>query len=477
MSLPILPLVSLLLVGPPSTQLGAEPGPSDANAPGQDAPSSEVAPADAPPAEAPPERDPQDDAAPDRETEQDAEVSPLVPRSQIEFLSGHPVDLERVQFRPGKGLTIASKSGKFSLTTGLRVQLLYTMANDHAADTEPPVSHSLQVRRARLVFAGHMFGEHNRFKAELSFSPKDTGLEDGAARYTILRDFYLEFDHLRDLTLRVGQYKLPYSQQRVISSGKLQLVDRSIVGSEFDFDRDIGLDLRSEDFLGLDRLRYYLGAYLGGGRDNFAAEPITRGGGLVYIARVEVMPFGSFKDYREGDFVRIKQPRLSLGAAYSFMDDAIFMRGTKGSVPTDGGTTNYHNATASMVLHIVGLSISSEFFWRRGVRRPGDAEIEDELGDLVPAPIEAPRDGLGWYVQSGFMIPHAPVELAARYSEVRAIGDDTQTSMSDRHALGGGPSWYIGGHAFKLQADYFRIWTDDIGQGIDQLRVQAQISF
>ena len=33
----------------------------------------------------------------------------------------------------------------------------------------------------------------------------------------------------------------------MISSGTLQLVDRSIVGSEFDFDRDIGLDFRSDD--------------------------------------------------------------------------------------------------------------------------------------------------------------------------------------------------------------------------------------
>lgn len=405
------------------------------------------------------------------------EVSPLVPRSQIEFLSGHPVDLERVQFRPGKGLTIASKSGKFALTTGLRVQLRYTMNNDNAPAAEPRVTHSFQVRRARLVFSGHMFGEHNKFKAELSFSPKDVGLKDGVARYTILRDFYLEFDYLRDLTLRVGQYKVPYSQQRVISSGKLQLVDRSLVGSEFDFDRDIGLDLRSEDFLGVNRLRYYLGVYFGGGRDNYTPEPLTQGGGLVYVARFEVLPLGLFKDYTEGDFTRTKKPRLSLGGAYSFMDDAIFTRGTKGSVPTDGGTTNYHNASASMVFHILGLSISGEFFWRRGARRPGDAQIEDDMGNLVPAPIEAPRNGLGWYAQSGYMIPRAPVELAARFSQVRAIGSTAQTSMSDRNEVGGGLSWYVGGHPFKLQADYFRIWSDDIGEGIDEVRVQAQISF
>lgn len=409
--------------------------------------------------------------------EPEQQISPLVPKSQFEFLEGHPVDLERVEFRPGKGLTISSKSKRFELTTGLRAQFLYTLAHDNEPDADAAVQHSFQIRRARLTFSGHMFGAHNKYKVELALSPRDVGLADGVASNTVLLDYYLDFDHLRDLTLRVGQYKINYSVQRVISSGRLQLVDRSLNGPEFDLDRDIGLDLRSEDFLGVGRMRYYAGVYFGGGRDNYTPEPVTHGGGLMYLARFEVLPFGLFDDYIEGDFDRTKQPRLALGGAYAYIDDAIFNRGDKGQVPTDGGTTDYHNATASLVLKIVGFSLISEFFWRRGVRHPGDAQIEDDMGNLVPAPIEAPRNGLGWYTQAGYMIPHAPVELAARYSQVRAIGTDTQTSMSDRDELGGGLSWYVAGHPYKLQADYFRIWDESIGRGLDQFRVQFQLSF
>jgi phosphate-selective porin OprO and OprP len=462
-SLSIFALISILLLNPPPEAPEEIATPTSREQPEE------------PVSDTPVSQDPK--LAPIEPASTEPEVSPLVPRSQIEFLSGHPVDLARAQFRPGKGLTIASTSNRFSLTIGARVQLLYTLAHDNDPAAEPAVEHSFQIRRARILFNGHMFGEHNKFKIELSISPRDVGLQAGGTRFTILRDYYLEFDHLRDLTVRVGQYKVPYSLQRVISSGRLQLNDRSIVGPEFDFDRDIGLDLRSNDFLGLDRLRYYAGVFFGGGRDNFTPEPILRDGGLVYLTRVEVLPFGRFDDYVEGDFDRTSKPRLALGGAYSYMDDASFNRGTKGSRPTDEGTTDYHNVNASVAFKIVGLSLLGEFFWRRGVRRPGDATIEDALGNLVPAPIEAPRNGLGWYTQLGFMIPHAPVEIAARYSQIRAIGSAAETSMLDNNELGGGLSWYVAGHPFKLQADYFRLWQDDIGRGLDQFRVQLQLSF
>jgi phosphate-selective porin OprO and OprP len=430
-------------------------------------------------AETPPADAPAEIAAGSAPAPEPAEVSPLVPKSPRRLVEPVPINASSAQFTPGKGLTVATKNGNYSLTTGLRVQLLYTLDHDNDADVDvEPVTHSFEIRRARLAFAGHVFGEHNKYKLELSFSPKDIRHRDSGPRNTILLDFYAEFDYLQNLTVRVGQYKLPYSHQRVISSGRLQLNSRGLAGAEFDLDRDIGLDIRSDNFLGVDKLRYYAGVFMGGGRDNTTAEPVTRGGGLVYIARVEVAPFGQFDDYEEGDFARTKKPRLSLGAAYSYMDDAIFNRGTKGDLLSDRGTTDYHNATAGLVFKILGLSISGEFFWRQGRRHVGDAEVEDDMGNLVPAPVEVPRDGLGWFAQAGYMIPHVPVELAGRYSEIRGIGEvDVTTSISDRREAGGGLNWYIADHPFKLQADYFRIWDDAIARGIDEVRVQAQFSF
>lgn len=392
----------------------------------------------------------------------------LVPRRQNVLMRDHEVALGKMKFQPGKGLVVASENGRFKLATRLRAQFLYTLQHD---GVENDIEHGLQIRRARLQFGGHVFNEHNRFKAELAFSPRDEGF-DGTPHHTPLLDWYAELDYLRDLTLRIGQYKVPYSRQRVISSGNLQLVDRSMANGEFNLDRDIGLDLRSKDLFGLGRLRYYAGVYLGEGRDQYDLSSFD----LMYLGRVEVLPFGSFKDYSEADFERSRRPRLSLGAAYGFVDDAVRNRGIKGKTPTDGGTTDYHNATADFMFKIVGLSLSGEFFYRHGRRDFGDATVVDEMGGEMPAPREDPRNGIGWFLQGGFLVPRLPLEIAGRYGQVRALG--VRTSLPNLDEAGGGLSYYFAHHPLKLQLDYFHTWEDAVlPRGSDRVRLQLQTAF
>ena len=268
----------------------------------------------------------------------------------------HPLDEDSpAYFKPGTGLVLQSKNKLFMIAPRLRVQLRETV--DVVSEVGEPreVEQSFQLRRARVQFKGHVFGEHNKYKLELAFSPRDLGMRDGVVTRSPLLTWYVEFDYLRDLTVRAGQYKIPYSRQRVISSGDLELVDRSLANGEFNLDRDIGLDIRSNDLFGLGgRLRYYAGLYVGEGRDHYENESLVaddaQAGGLMYLARLEVLPMGDFKDYSEVDFKRSPKPRLSLGAAYAFLDEAKGTRGILGSAPEDGGTTDYHNFTADMLL-------------------------------------------------------------------------------------------------------------------------------
>ena len=55
----------------------------------------------------------------------------------------------------------------------------------------------------------------------------------------------------------------------MISSGNLQLVDRSIANREFTLDRDVGIELRSKDFLGKGWFRYFVGVFTGEGHSSF----------------------------------------------------------------------------------------------------------------------------------------------------------------------------------------------------------------
>jgi len=390
----------------------------------------------------------------------------LVPAGEEELMGKHAADLAKVAYVPGKGLSVSSEDGKFGLITRLRAQVLATYQD---AEATPPELGTI-LRRARLQFIGNAFGKHNKFKAELAVSPRDLRVTESGTN-TILREsplltWFLEFDHLKDLTLRVGQYKIPFSRQRVISSGNQQMVDRSIANGEFTLDRDIGFDIRSKNLLGLNLFRYYLGIYNGEGRSAYSNGTKH----LMYLGRVEVLPFGIFKDYSEGDHQRLAKPGLSIGLAYAFANNAEGVRVNQGAPPADGGTADFHNIAADVTFKYRGLSLSSEFFWRDGDPKPGDAVDEEGM----PIPPQLSRQGIGWFAQAGYLLPRQPLEFAGRYGRVQAEGT---SALTDHNEAGAAASYYFAQHAFKLQSDFFRVWEDSsFEEGEWRFRLQVQLA-
>ena len=379
-------------------------------------------------------------------------------------MAGHAVDSSTMTFKPGKGLKVSSTDGQFSLTTRLRAQMRYTLEHEGGEFT-----HGFQLRRARLMFKGHVFGKHNTLKFELAVSPRDIGLKSaGTISKSPLLDWYFHFTHLRDLNLRVGQYKVPYSRQRVVSSGNLQMVDRAVANGEFNLDRDVGLDFRSKDLGGLGVLRYYAGVYMGEGHSSYANGDF----GLMYLARIEVLPMGGFKDYSEAAFTRSREAKLSVGAAFAYLDEGKRNKGITGSTPSDGGTTDTLNFTADVSFRASGLSVESAFFWRDGTRNPGTNL--DETGELVL--LEPARDGMGYYGQVGYLIPKQPIEFTGRFGQLIASGSDS--GLSDTSEAGVGVNYYMAHHAMKLQGVYFHFWGEDgFAEGSDQVRVQLQVAY
>jgi hypothetical protein len=181
---------------------------------------------------------------------------------------------------------------------------------------------------------------------------------------------------------------------------------------------------------------------------------------------------GNFNDYVEADFERTG-PRLSIGGSYAHLSNSARSQGPLGATPADGGTTTFNTAEADVLLKMYGLSVSGEFFWREGDRKRGDKVDANK----VPVPTDRPRDGYGAFGQFGFLLPHTMLELTGRYGHLRRSSGD-RSSLANRQELGGGVSYYFAQHAFKLQADYFRLWeSDKIADGTDQVRVQLEAGF
>ena len=152
-----------------------------------------------------------------------------------------------------------------------------------------------------------------------------------------------------------------------------------------------------------------------------------------------------FKDYHEADHNRLMKPRLSIGASYAFVDNAKRNRVIIGSVPEDGGTTDYHNAEADFMFKYAGWSVFGEAFWRQGTRDSGP--LEDENGDPIlgdddePIETELARNGLGFMIQTGFLVPKTKLELAGRFGHNQGLGN--ATSLKQRDEAGGGLSYYF----------------------------------
>lgn len=373
----------------------------------------------------------------------------------------------KLRFKPGKGLLAESYDGEFALATRVRGQFRYALE-----DGASGLVHQFRIRRARIVFGGHLFGANNRFKMELAVSPNDLGigddlaedLEDRVLSNSPLLDLYMDFRQLRDLSVRIGQYKLPSNRTRVISSGNLQMVDRSIVNSEFTLDRDMGLDLRSADFLGLDLLRYYAGVSIGRGRDSQGFDDF----GLNYFLRIEVLPFGMFRDYSEVDFLRSDRARLSMGAVYVHQDRNRGLRRITSKMPEDGGTTDYHMVMVDAIFKHSGFTAQVEAALRYGERNQ-DGDTRE--GTLTPA-----RNGWGAMLQAGYLLKDVPFEVSARVGAVRGMGEADATSLGDTHEVGVGMGWYFFEHPFKLQVDAFRLWQSRFAEGDTRVRVQLQTS-
>ncbi|MBT8186018.1 MAG: OprO/OprP family phosphate-selective porin, partial [Eudoraea sp.] len=239
----------------------------------------------------------------------------------------------------GDGLfNLVGKDSTWSMKIGTRMQFLGIAAWDEgAAGGLVNPEQNFLVRRARLKFDGFAYSPKLKYKIELGLSNRDisgsSAFTSNAPRYIL--DAVIMYNFYENFVLWVGQTKLPGNIERVISSGNLQQVDRSLVNSRFNIDRDMGVQLRhdinlTDKFL----VREKFAISQGEGRN------VTSGnlGGHQYTARLELLPFGNFKskgDYKGSDLKREEKPKLMLAATYDSNHNAVKNRSNQGSYMTN----------------------------------------------------------------------------------------------------------------------------------------------
>ena len=368
----------------------------------------------------------------------------------------------------GKGLfNLVGKDSTFTMKIATRMQLLSVSTWDEGADgglVNP--EQNFLVRRARLKFDGFAYTPKLKYKIELGLSNRDMS---GISEYTrntprYILDAVVMWNFYENFELWVGQTKLPGNIERVISSGNLQQVDRSLVNSRFNIDRDVGLQLRHHFFLGENFLiREKLAFSQGEGRN------VTEGnlGGHQYTARLEFLPLGEFTskgDYSGSDLKREEKPKLMLAVNYDTNQNAVKTRSNLGSYMTND--VGFHQTDINTFFFDGMFKYNGFSFMWEYANRDADNPIArnsdgTETGDVVWV-----GDGLN--LQTGYLLAK-DWEVSGRYTNIN-LDDVTGRNAETQYTLG--LSKYIVGHKLKVQTDLSYLSVDG---GSDELMYRLQL--
>lgn len=398
----------------------------------------------------------------------------------------------------GKGLNFYGADSSFHIKFGFRFQNLYegswNLPNDNLANITDHNSQFL-IRRSRLKFDGFAFTPRLAWKIELALTNRD--MADGAVTREMHNASNLVLDAYADYRLfayansnvntrsetdfygmfvRFGQGKLPGNIERVISSGNLQLVERSIVNAEFNIDRDLGIQIWNKhkvagNFIMKEKFAFSQGE----GRN------VTRGsyGGYNYTGRVEFLPFGMFKgdgdDYVGSALVYYNKPKAMIGLAYDINNNAVRTGGQLGSFIKDKNGNYYgeqlNTFFADAAVKYKRFSFMGEYASRKTKDNTPEVEVLrptgiDTVGRFITgnglnlqAGIMLNKNGKGVFKKQGSDSKIGDIELVGRYTTVN------MQRGSDENQYTLGFNAYFVDHKLKLQADitYNQIAGEDDG--------------
>ena len=350
----------------------------------------------------------------------------------------------------GKGLiNFVAKDSSFSIKFAPRFQVRSISSWDHDGNQYGSPEHNFIVRRARLKFDGFAYSPKLKYKVELGLSNRDISGANQFNRNTprYILDAVIMWNFSGNWELWAGQTKLPGNVERVVSSANLQLIDRSLLNSRFNIDRDLGIQLRHKTKLGGNFLmREKFSVSQGEGRN------VTEGneGGLQYTARLELLPFGAFKskgDYSQSDLKREVKPKLMFGFTYNYNQDAVRERGFAGDymIRTDGSIYETDQTTifADAMFKYNGFSFMGEY-----AKRTADDEIATELDGSTPTG-DIVLTGNALNLQAGYLFK-SNYEIAARFTTVNYEGI-TGALPTEQYTLG--VNKFLVGHKLKVQSD------------------------
>ena len=340
------------------------------------------------------------------------------------------------EFDFSKGIGLKSPDSSFFLNFSFRFQprISYTSADMEVFDFG---AIEARIRRLRLKFNGYVFDPKFAYKIELAFENSSFDLEE-ASLPNIILDAAVIYSPDKNWSFVFGQTKLPGNRERVISSGNLEMADRTQVNSRFNIDRDMGIQAHYTN--NINNVYFGIkGAITSGEGRNF----ITTDEGLAYTGRVEILPLGKFEnkgDYSMGDLEREETPKLGIGFTAHTNRNAIRQRGQTGRLLYESRDLNSY--FLDMIFKYNGWSAMAEY----DIRSTSDPITLNDDGE-----VRYVYAGKGTFFQGSYIFKRN-WSLIGRLSFL--FPDEELHDYTDEvNEYAFGVTKYIKGHKFKAQAD------------------------
>jgi phosphate-selective porin OprO and OprP len=331
------------------------------------------------------------------------------------------------------GVTIAS--GHNSLTIGARVQFRATVDDREQFDADTVgagvglpdgVFSEFDVPRLRLSMSGGVFAPWMKYA--LQFEMSRTAGEGGGR----IKDAILGIQPAGHAFLfQAGQFKAPFGLQQLMSSGRLQFVDRAITDAKFNPGRDLGFLFGGT--VAERRLGYSLGVFNGAGESRRQNNE-----GQLWVGRVFLNPLGEYR-LAEGASDAPARPILHLGLG-GRSGKQIRGRTVAGVFESPD---NQRAVNVEFAFKTARFFTTAEYFWM----------TEEQANPFAGPDI----DSHGFHAQAGYMLMPRNLEAAILVAQIDGDRSLAGSNVSEvRAALG----YYFRGHNLKVQADLGQLRFD-----------------
>lgn len=312
----------------------------------------------------------------------------------------------------------------------------------------------LDLRRGRVKGGGTLFSKNFTLYSEYNF-PTET-----------LLDFRATYAFTDNFRLRFGQWKSDFSRERVDSSGKQQLVERSISNYWFTVDRQLGTSLyfrfwKGKAFDSSVWIEYLTGRGRGAGYDGESG---------FWLGRWQWNPQGKELAFSQSDLKRSREflSSVTLAAVQGHTPFTRFSSSGGRQLPGYGAADyRLSQLMFETAAHYRGWSWQQELHVKE-VRNRSTAKEDTIFGGYAQLGT-FPSEYCPW-------VPE-PLEFVLRFAQV---DPDTSLSGNTQREWTFGTNWYFDGHRNKLNADLSLLDIDDPANGDDskvRFRLQWERSF